>query len=114
MRVDTISDLWIIMGDPHDRDGYALKPIAWEGGGQYRRVRLANGRDGLLKDGGKHLPALGSVPVGVIERSVRKGTLVRCRCHNTRVDCQHRQGPPVATPPVCHQPTDEEFCIHRL
>ena len=41
--------LWISIGEENARDGYALKPMPWEGPGSYQRVHFADGRDGLIR-----------------------------------------------------------------
>lgn len=49
--------LWIIMSDEHQRDGYALKPLIWEGTGEYQRVTFGDGRDGFVRlPDHRHLP----------------------------------------------------------
>ena len=42
-------NLWVILKDEADRDGYALKPLKWEGPGEYQRFTLDDGRDFLIK-----------------------------------------------------------------
>lgn len=50
--------LWALISDEHQRDGYALRPIPWEGPGEYQHVRYADGRDGFvrLNESGVSLP----------------------------------------------------------
>jgi hypothetical protein len=43
--------LWVIVTDQHQRDGYWLMPLQWEGPGEYQHVTLDDGRQGLLKTG---------------------------------------------------------------
>ena len=37
--------LWVVLANEHQRDGYALKPMPWEGAGEYQRVSFDDGRD---------------------------------------------------------------------
>jgi len=41
--------LWVLLFDEHDRNGYALKPIVWEGAGEYQHVSFTDGRDGFIR-----------------------------------------------------------------
>lgn len=41
--------LWILLSDEHERDGYGLKPMPWEGAGEYQRVSYSDGRDGFVR-----------------------------------------------------------------
>jgi hypothetical protein len=41
--------LWILLSAPTDRDGLWLKPLRWEGPGEYQHVAYADGRDGLVR-----------------------------------------------------------------
>jgi hypothetical protein len=41
--------LWVLLSDEHQRDGYALKPIPWEGAGEYQHVTFDDGRDGFVR-----------------------------------------------------------------
>ena len=41
--------LWLLLAAEADRDGYALKPLIWEGPGEYQRVTFSDGRDGLVR-----------------------------------------------------------------
>jgi hypothetical protein len=41
--------LWVLLADEHDRDGYALKPMPWEGSGEYQHITFVDGRDGFVK-----------------------------------------------------------------
>jgi hypothetical protein len=36
-------ELWILVGDEHARDGYALKPSPWEGPGEYQHIEFEGG-----------------------------------------------------------------------
>jgi hypothetical protein len=50
--------LWVLLSAESDRDGYALKPIPWEGSGEYQRVTYDDGRDGFVRipEGRQALP----------------------------------------------------------
>lgn len=49
--------LWVLLRDEHDRDGYALQPMPWEGSGEYQRVSYDDGRNGFVRlPDHKHLP----------------------------------------------------------
>lgn len=41
--------LWVLLSDEHERDGYALRPLRWEGPGEYQHVEFDDGRNGLVK-----------------------------------------------------------------
>lgn len=41
--------LWVLLSDEHQRDGHWLKPMPWEGSGEYQHVRFADGRDGFVR-----------------------------------------------------------------
>jgi hypothetical protein len=41
--------LMAIITDEHQRDGYMLKPLTWEGPGEYQWVTFADGRDGFVR-----------------------------------------------------------------
>lgn len=41
--------LWLLLSDEHERDAYKLKPLRWEGPGEYQHVVFHDGRDGLVK-----------------------------------------------------------------
>lgn len=41
--------LWIIVGDEHQRDAYALKPSPWEGPGEYQHVDFDDGYFRLIR-----------------------------------------------------------------
>lgn len=41
--------LWLLLGSESDREGYALKPLTWEGPGEYQCVSFSDGRDGLVR-----------------------------------------------------------------
>jgi len=43
--------LWTLLSSESERDGFALKPAAWEGQGEYQRVTFQDGRDCLV-----HIP----------------------------------------------------------
>lgn len=45
----TAHSLWVLLSAETDRDGYALKPMPWEGSGEYQRVEYSDGRDGLVR-----------------------------------------------------------------
>lgn len=49
VRVTKRFSLWVLLTTPADRDGYALKPLIWEGGGEYQHVVLSDGREGFIK-----------------------------------------------------------------
>ena len=44
--------LWVLLSDEHERDGYWLKPMPWEGPGEYQSVRYHDGRAGFVKTHG--------------------------------------------------------------
>ncbi|TGR81218.1 hypothetical protein EN866_35435 [Mesorhizobium sp. M2D.F.Ca.ET.223.01.1.1] len=49
--------LWAILTDEHQRDGYALRPMPWEGSGEYQWVSFDDGRSGFVRlPADKHLP----------------------------------------------------------
>lgn len=50
--------LWVILSEESQRAGCMLKPMPWEGPGEYQRVTYADGRDGFvrLSDDGTSLP----------------------------------------------------------
>jgi len=49
--------LWVLLSDEHQRDGYGLKPMPWEGPGEYQHVKYGDGRDGFVRiPGCKSLP----------------------------------------------------------
>lgn len=52
------SALWVFLSDEHSRDGYGLKPMPWEGTGEYQHVTFNDGRDGFVRtpDEGRPLP----------------------------------------------------------
>lgn len=37
--------LWCLLSKESERDGYALKPVPWEGPGEYQSVSFDDGRD---------------------------------------------------------------------
>ncbi|HEU5019650.1 MAG TPA: hypothetical protein VFT69_16955 [Pseudolabrys sp.] len=41
--------LWVLLSDESQRDGYALRPMPWEGSGEYQHVRYADGRNGFVR-----------------------------------------------------------------
>ena len=41
--------LWVLLRDEHQRDGYALKPMPWEGSGEYQHVSFSDGRRGFVR-----------------------------------------------------------------
>lgn len=41
--------LWLLLSSESDRDGYWLRPMPWEGSGEYQRVSYKDGRDGLVR-----------------------------------------------------------------
>ena len=41
--------LWMLLSRESDRNGYALKPVQWEGPGEYQRVVFDDGRDVLVR-----------------------------------------------------------------
>jgi hypothetical protein len=41
--------LWVLLSKESDRDGYALRPMPWEGSGEYQHFSFADGRDGFVK-----------------------------------------------------------------
>ena len=49
-------ELWVLLSDERQRDGYALKPSPWEGPGEYQRVTFDDGRNVLVRVGEKSLP----------------------------------------------------------
>lgn len=50
--------LWTIISDEHQRDGYDLQPLIWEGPGEYQHVSFDDGRRGFVRlpEAGRHLP----------------------------------------------------------
>lgn len=51
--------LWVLLSDEHQRDGYALRPMPWEGPGEYQHVSYDDGRAGFVRvpvDDGRPLP----------------------------------------------------------
>lgn len=50
--------LWVLLAKEDERDGYDLKPMPWEGPGQYQRIVYANGRDGFVR-----LPVCKALPM---------------------------------------------------
>lgn len=49
--------LWVLLSDEHERDGHWLKPMPWEGPGEYQRVSYVDGRNGFVRmNGWKSLP----------------------------------------------------------
>lgn len=49
--------LWVLLSDPSQRDGYWLKPLVWEGPGEYQRVSFTDGRNGFVRvRDGRSLP----------------------------------------------------------
>lgn len=45
----TAGSLWVLLTDEHERDAYWLKPLVWEGPGEYQRVSYTDGRDGFVR-----------------------------------------------------------------
>lgn len=43
--------LWVILTNENDRDGYALKPLQWDGIGEYQHISFRDGRDGFVRVG---------------------------------------------------------------
>lgn len=41
--------LWVILSKESERNGYALKPMPWEGSGEYQHVSFDDGRDGFVR-----------------------------------------------------------------
>jgi len=41
--------LWVLLSEPSARDGYALKPMPWEGPGEYQHVSHDDGRTGFVR-----------------------------------------------------------------
>jgi hypothetical protein len=41
--------LWILIDDEHERDGFWLAPMPWEGPGNYQAVYYRDGRAGLVR-----------------------------------------------------------------
>ncbi len=50
--------LWVLLSREDERDGYWLKPMPWEGPGEYQHVSYADGREGFVR-----LPDWQSLPV---------------------------------------------------
>lgn len=50
--------LWVLLTTEGEREGYALKPMPWEGSGQYQHVTFDDGRSGFVRIPGdrKSLP----------------------------------------------------------
>lgn len=42
-------NLWVLLSHESQRDGYALRPMPWEGPGQYQHIRYKNGRAGFVR-----------------------------------------------------------------
>lgn len=42
-------ELWIVLFGEHDRDRYALRPMPWEGAGEYQCVEYTDGRAGFVR-----------------------------------------------------------------
>lgn len=42
-------ELWVLLSAETDRDGYWLKPMPWEGSGEYQRVSYRDGRNGFVR-----------------------------------------------------------------
>lgn len=41
-------ELWVLLHDERDRDGFWLRPMPWEGPGEYQHVTRADGRNGFV------------------------------------------------------------------
>lgn len=41
--------LWTLLSDAHERDGYWLRPMPWEGPGEYQHVTYDDGRAGFVR-----------------------------------------------------------------
>lgn len=41
--------LWVLLTDEQDRDRFALKPMPWEGAGEYQHVEFNDGRSGFIR-----------------------------------------------------------------
>lgn len=41
--------LLVLLANENDRDGFALKPLPWEGAGEYQHVSYADGRRGFVR-----------------------------------------------------------------
>lgn len=41
--------LWVLLSDEHERDSFWLKPMPWEGPGEYQRVGYDDGRNGFVR-----------------------------------------------------------------
>jgi hypothetical protein len=49
--------LWVLLKQESDRDGFWLKPLVWEGPGEYQHVAfLDSGKHGFVKITDKSLP----------------------------------------------------------
>lgn len=49
--------LWVLLTNESERDGFHLKPMPWEGPGEYQHVKYDDGRDGfVMLPSGKRLP----------------------------------------------------------
>lgn len=45
----TAHALWALLSDEKQRDGYALRPMPWEGPGEYQHVTYADGPNGYVR-----------------------------------------------------------------
>lgn len=41
--------LWVLLTEEDEREGYWLKPMPWEGSGEYQAVHYNDGRAGFVK-----------------------------------------------------------------
>lgn len=41
--------LWVLLSEEHSRDGFWLKPLLWEGPGEYQHVSYHDGREGFVR-----------------------------------------------------------------
>ena len=73
--------LWMIISDEHQRDNFALKPMPWEGRGEYQLVEYADGRSGFVRIPG----TTGSLK----SRPQQPTTKEKPTCKNSKQSKQH-------------------------
>lgn len=45
----TAHPLWVLLSNEADREGFALRPMPWEGPGEYQSVKYGDGRQGFVR-----------------------------------------------------------------
>ncbi len=93
--------LWVLLSQESERDGYALKPMPWEGPGEYQHVKFNDGREGFVRVpfNRSHLPTssrfkvrVQSAPDADVEPLRAALREIETICTESASDCRKRMG----------------------